>query len=97
MFIEEIKLLKDKAFRLEEKIKFLEEVEYCLRYAGLTGVVHGDASLEDWRGFDFDLYEKEVGYPLQLKWDRRWIGFPELSEYDHMKDKILPQFYDFKR
>lgn len=95
-FKSEINKLKDEQIVIERKLLVIEEVEIVLKTLGITGNLQVAPSMEDWVGFD----EPDCGYdfsdvPLQFNFDRRWIGFPELNEYDYKSKYILFRYFNF--
>lgn len=95
-FDSELNKLKDQKIVIERKILVLDEVKIVLKTLGITGNLQISPSMEDWAGFD----EPECGIdfsdvPLKLSYDRRWIGFPELNEYDSKSQYILFRYFNF--
>ena len=54
------------------------------------------ASLEGWTHFDY-LLERYDGTPINFKYDRRYVGFPELNDHNHLTEFILPRWYEFNK
>jgi hypothetical protein len=78
---------------IDRKINFRKDILVSFPQTGLTGDTI-PASLEDLDGFEFDFNFEDP--PLVFFYDRRWVGFPELTEYDHKQEFILPMHYKFK-
>jgi hypothetical protein len=87
----EIKRLELDKRRIEQKINYRKDLMVSFPWTGLTGDIL-PASLEDLNGFEFDFNNFNFeNAPLPFKYDRRWTGFPELSEYDFMQGSdVLP-------
>jgi len=86
---EQERVIKRQHLDIEEKIRAIEDLNYLIKTFGIV-CDFLPPSLEDWTHFEH-MFERYDGTTLIINYDRRWVGFHELSEYDHMQEFILPR------
>lgn len=97
-FRTDIKNDKDKISMMKALMLSKEDMIVTILSHGFTGDLLIHTSLENpvWEDANVILDSQDWDKtPVKVFYDRRWVGFPELSEYDYKKDYILGQSYTF--